>query len=299
MLSSGKNDIMYKEGEGMNSSNKNFSSSDNCFSISDSKVTGYFSMPLKHFHDKFEIYYLISGKRYYFIKDRTFLIKKGHLVFIGAGEPHKTSDADIPDHERILVYFAREFVKMQNPSMDAVLELLEQKKYYVLSLTIKEQQYVETIFNEMNMEAEKQLLGYEICLQGLLMKLLAFIARCTGDNDESSLVSHKPKHDKVSEIVQYINANYMEALSVPVISERFFTSQYYLSRIFKETTGFTLVEYINNVRVNEAKKLLSQTGLKAIQVAEETGFGSLAHFNRVFKAAAGCSPLNYRKLYQR
>jgi AraC-like DNA-binding protein len=282
----------------MNSTSRNFSSSDNRFSISDSKVTGYFSMPVKHFHDKFEIYYLISGKRYYFIKDKTFLINKGHLVFIGEGEPHKTSDTGMPDHERILVYFTRDFLKMQNPSMDAILELLKGKRYYVLSLTMKEQQFVETIFNDMYVEAEKQLLGYEICLQGLLMRLLAFIARYTGNNEESSFVSHKPRHDKVSEIVQYINENYMESLSVPLISERFFTSQYYLSRIFKETTGFTLVEYINNVRVNEAKKLLSQSGLKAINIAEETGFGSLAHFNRVFKAVAGCSPLNYRKLCQ-
>ena len=272
-----------------------YTSSDGCFSMSGSRVSGFYSMPSKHFHDKFEIYYLVSGERYYFIKDKTFRIKKGHLVFINVGELHKTTDTEVPDHERILVYFRKEFVTTSNHSIDSILNVLKQKKYCVLGLSLKEQQYVEKLVNEMNDEAVKAALGFEVCLQGLLMKLLVFIGRCIGSIDEHAYVSRSPKHEKVSEIIGYIDANFKEALTIPMISGRFFISPYYLSRIFKETTGFTLIEYINIARVKEAQKLLAGSDMKVIQVSERSGFGSVAQFNRIFKAVTGCSPLNYRK----
>ncbi|MCX7708448.1 MAG: AraC family transcriptional regulator [Clostridia bacterium] len=279
----------------MNTNIETYTANNDGFSISSSKVTGFFSMPEKHVHEKYEIYYLVSGERYYFIKDRFFKIKKGHLVFVNQGELHKTTDADLPDHERILVYFKRDFVATSNGSMDRLLDLLHRKNHCVLGLSLKEQQVVEKIIQDMNEEILKQSLGFETCLQGLLMKLLVFIARTMEHYDEHAYVSIRPKHEKVSEVVQYINAHYSELLAIPRISELFYISPYYLSRIFKETTGFTLVEYVNNVRVREAQKLLSDKSLKVIQVAELSGFGSVANFNRIFKDLAGCSPLNYRK----
>lgn len=252
-------------------------------------------MPEKHIHEKYEIYYLVSGERYYFVKDRFFKIKKGHLVFVNQGEMHKTTDTEKPGHERILVYFRRSFVETLNGSIKALLDRLQHKSSCVLGLSLKEQQIVEKIISDMRKEAEKQSLGYEVCLQGLLMKLLVFIARWMEDHEEHAYVSNRPKHEKVSEIVRYINTHYTEPLTIPQISELFYISPYYLSRIFKETTGFTLVEYINNVRVKEAQRLLREKKLKVIQIVELAGFGSVAHFNRIFRDLAGCSPLNYRK----
>ena len=237
----------------------------------------------------------VSGERYYFLKDKTFRIKKGHLVFINEGEVHKTTDAEKPDHERILVYFSKDFIHTPNHLVDDIIDMLAGKEYCVIGLSLKEQQAVETIFHDMGEEIAHKSLGFEICLQALLMKLLVFIGRHTADNDITGYISDSPKHEKVSEIVRHIDANFTEELSVHVISRLFFISPFYLCRIFKETTGFTLVEYINNARVNEARRLLGDHKLKVIQVAEKAGFGSIAQFNRTFRKLAGCSPLNYRK----
>ncbi|MFZ5988747.1 MAG: AraC family transcriptional regulator [Bacillota bacterium] len=273
-----------------------FSTGDDRFSISANKITGYFSMPEKHFHDKYEIYYLVSGERHYFIKDRVFLIKKGHLVFVNEGEMHKTTDAGAPDHQRILLYFTKDFLRMPESPLNGIMDLLVKRQYCVLGLSLKEQQYTEKLINDMYEEIKKQSLGFEICLLGTLMRLLVFMARCLRHHDENAYVSTSPKHEKISEIVRYINTHYMEPLSIPKLSDLFYISPYYLSRVFKETTGFTLVEYINNVRIKEAQKLIVHPGLKVIEAAEKTGFGSLAHFNRVFRNIAGCSPLKYRKI---
>jgi len=65
----------------------------------------------KHYHVEHEIYYLTKGERYYFIKDKTYLVKEGDLVFIPSNEIHKTSDASKPSHSRAAVFFTHSFIK--------------------------------------------------------------------------------------------------------------------------------------------------------------------------------------------
>ena len=274
---------------------RDFTSEDGNFSISSSRVKGYFSMPSRHFHDKYEIYYLRAGERYYFVKDMVFHIKKGHLVLIKEGELHKTTDAEKPDHERLLIYFREPFIETANKSTDRVLNLLNSKSYCVMELSLKERQEIEGIFSDMFQEADAREECYEICLQGLLMKLLVYIGRYIRQTDTNAFLSNSPKHEKVSEIVKYINEHYSEELSIPGIARLFFISPYYLSRIFKETTGFTLLEYINTVRIRAAQELLINKKFKVIEIAEKSGFGSVSQFNRVFRQIAGYSPLSYRK----
>jgi AraC-like DNA-binding protein len=258
-------------------------------------VTGFFSMNQKHVHEKYEIYYLASGERYYFIKDSVFRIKKGHLVFINQGVMHKTTDADLPDHRRMLVYFEKRFLETLNGSVGLLLDFLAQKNYCVMELSIKEQNYVENVYQEMNEEILKKEVGFEVSLQGLLMKFLVFIARHLEEHNERKYFSNCPKHEKIADVVKFIDSHYSEQLSIGEIAEHFYISQYYLCRTFKEITGYTLVQYINSVRVKEAQRLLVNDELKMIQVAEKAGFGSVAQFNRVFRELIGSSPLSYRK----
>ena len=65
---------------------------DSSFSIEKLKVKGAYNMSYRHYHDAYEIYYLLHGERDYFIKDRTYTITKGDLVFININDLHKTVD---------------------------------------------------------------------------------------------------------------------------------------------------------------------------------------------------------------
>ena len=62
-----------------------------------------FSMPRKHLHNEYEIYYLLEGERYYFIDRRTCHVTGGSLVFIDRNQIHQTSQAGPCSHERILI----------------------------------------------------------------------------------------------------------------------------------------------------------------------------------------------------
>ncbi len=95
-------------------------------------------------------------------------------------------------------------------------------------------------------------------------------------------------------IQAYVRENPEKDLSLGALSERFRLNPSYLSRIFSQETGQPLSEYILQIRIALAKKLLEETGLKVYEIAEKTGFGTPGYFTRVFRGAEGRSPKAYR-----
>ncbi|GAA3333600.1 hypothetical protein GCM10020331_098270 [Ectobacillus funiculus] len=144
----------------------------------------------------------------------------------------------------------------------------------MLRLNIKEQGAVESILRKkMIEEYEDKTEGYQTYLRLLLVELLLYIYRHIKKNKIEPIEYPNSLHEKkVSEIVRYINSHYMDVLTLQSLSKQFHISPYYLSRVYKEVTGFFLfVEYLNQVRINEAqKKLLKKTtNLNVTSIAEK------------------------------
>ncbi len=274
--------------------NCEFRNSLNTFAVSSKKVAGHYNMSSNHFHSYYEIYYLLTGERNYFIKDRAFSVLKGDLIFIEPYELHKTTDTGVPDHERILIYFTESFVAGQEGLAQVVAQLFKSGNP-LIRLSLTGQNMVEDIFRRMLQEIQQKGTGYEIAFQALFLQFLVYMARYLEQNQANVFDHPSLVHQKISEVVQYINQHYQETLTLTLLSERFFISPYYLSRIFKEVTGFSFVEYLNSIRIKEAQKALRETRLKVINVAERVGFGNVAHFGRVFKSITGQTPLQYRR----
>ncbi len=268
-----------------------FDNERDAFYISRRRMTNFHG---QHVHDCFEILYLFSGERCFFINDRTFKMKEGDLILINPNVLHKATSDQSPDCEGILLYFQEEFLAPNRPIHGTLTPLFANETISV-NLPINERSLIEDLFLKMLQEDRNKNYGYQLALQGFLLQLLVLLGRHV-KNSKATLFEHpSPMHEKVSEIAQFINQNYPEPLSLTSLAGRFFISPSYLSKVFKETTNFTFVEYLNNVRVKEAKRLLLETRKKVVEIAAEVGFGSVTHFGRVFKEITGNPPLFYRK----
>lgn len=272
-------------------------SSNFLINVTHSKRQGYFSMSSHHYHEHYEIYYLLNGERNYFIKDKIYSIKKGDLVLIYKNEIHKTIDGAVPHHERLLVYFREELLDTCPEEEKQYLLSCFQRGRPIIRLSESDQVFAENLINQMLKEQSLKESGYTISLKAYLMQLLIFINRLTEQKNKPAvdIDPNNTIHKRISEIVQYINTHYSNSLSLAKIADIFYISPYYLSRVFKEVTGFNLVEYLNLVRVREAQKLLQNSNAKIIDIAQMVGFGSVAHFGRVFKQITSLSPSSYRK----
>ena len=267
------------------------------FEISKVRLIGNTSMKINHFHDAYEIYYLLEGERHYFIKDKVYDIKKGDLVFIPINELHKTIDAGVPIHERILITFKKSY--LNNILVEAgTYDLLKcfQRSTCVVRLSSDDQSSVEVLLLRMIKEDQGQTNSSSIYIKVMLTELLILSGRLLENSPHHNFQNLNPMHNKMSEIIMYINKNYKDELTLDFISKLFFISTWYLCRTFKKITGLNLNQYINSIRVKEAEKLLLNTKLSITQISEEVGYDSITHFGRVFKTLTGVSPLKYRKM---
>ena len=106
--------------------------------------------------------------------------------------------------------------------------------------------------------------------------------------------NHKNIGLMVQAIINYINLNYKEPITLKDIGEHIYVSTYYVSRIFKQRTGKTLIDYLNEVRLEKAKKLLMDVQYKVYEVADLVGITNPHYFSKIFKKHAGMTPKEFR-----
>ena len=254
-------------------------------------------MPSNHYHDAYEILYLVSGELYYFIEDRTFQIVSGVLLFINANDLHRLINVNGTMYERVTLLFKREFLRDFFADIPLPCDLFScfHSKSNAIKLSGYDQIFVENLFSKLIHEDTKRPPNFDYYRKILLMELLIFIQRKKLPDQNEHFVETNRTHKKISQIIHFINGNFAEPLSLEYISDRFSISTSHLSRTFKDTTGFTFSEYVNNTRLKEARSLLQDSKLTVSEIAERAGFGNLTHFGRVFKTMTGTSPLKYRK----
>ena len=102
----------------------------------------------------------------------------------------------------------------------------------------------------------------------------------------------------VEQVTQYLKQHYSEDININNVAEAVHYSPYYLSRLFKEEIGLTIIEYLTEIRLAAAKDLLENTELNLNQVALQSGYQDPSYFSRLFKKNAGISPNEYRRWWK-
>mgnify|MGYP000032396320 CR=1 FL=1 len=95
--------------------------------------------------------------------------------------------------------------------------------------------------------------------------------------------------------ISYINARYMERITLKEVADHVFLSPAYFSRIFKQKTGMNFCDYLNYVRVEESKKYLLDLEIPLSGIGPMVGFSDQSYFTKVFKKVARISPGQYRR----
>ena len=98
--------------------------------------------------------------------------------------------------------------------------------------------------------------------------------------------------------IQHIGAGYQERLTLEDTARMVCLSPDYLSRIFRQETGISFHQYLNNVRITKAKELIRTTALRLTDISQMVGYDDQSYFTKVFKRTAGIAPGEYVKKYR-
>ena len=113
---------------------------------------------------------------------------------------------------------------------------------------------------------------------------------------ESVTVSRKRM--ELAAVKEYLDEHYTEKLTLDDLAEKFFINKFYLSKIFKETYGTTVNNYLISKRITRSKQLLRFTDMTVDEVGVAVGMGDANYFSRMFRKVEGISPREYRKQWR-
>lgn len=245
-----------------------------------------------HLHDKFEIYYFISGNVNYFIEKKMYHLNNGDLLIMNNHEIHKPSFQSSCTYERIVIHFYPAVASVFSNSSYDVLHCFTSRPPGQRNLIrLNEVQKSEIL--EMFMKIEK--LNKNLNNSSIL-KLTYFTELLVYINEVFKNSSYTEEHTKVPEkllpVLDYIDANLEGDLSLTALEKNFFINRYYLSKIFKKCIGNNIHEYIIYKRISRAKKLLHE-GKNVTEACTGSGFKDYSNFLRIFKRTVGTTPGKY------
>jgi two-component system, response regulator YesN len=115
---------------------------------------------------------------------------------------------------------------------------------------------------------------------------------------EDNSLNSKEKNSKylVVQALSFMRANLMKDLSLKNVSDYLYISTWYLSKLVKKETGSTFTDILNEIRIDEAKKLLLQPQYKIYEISSMIGFTDVTYFNKLFKGITGLKPMEYRNM---
>lgn len=210
-----------------------------------------FDMRYNHFHQEYEIYLLLRGRRQMFFENRAYEAQAGNLILVDSGQIHMShSIVGDPEteYERVILYVDRDIVeKVDKMFPELKIGAFFHKHYGIYELTPKQTANTRRLFLQIMEELDKaEPMSQTAILSELILGFIYFRrsnqqVACLNDVQEGK--ASGGKFDAVYQISDYISDHFQERLSLDSLAEQFYISKYYLSRSFHEVTGFGIKEW--------------------------------------------------------
>lgn len=248
-----------------------------------------------HAHRTCELYYFISGDGYYTVEGNDYELVPGCLLVMRGGETHTPHIRPDSPYERISVNFAPDVFPLLQNEIENVFEARPLGKNNMYVPPRESAKFVADCMARICRDA----LDKNARAQALtnLMPVLLELYHLKNDApvaEENLRLETQGSSDLVAQIIGYINDHLTTITGLDVLEQEFFFSRSYINRIFKESTGSSVWDYIVLKRLLLSRTLL-QEGKQATIVASQCGFCDYSSFYRQFKQRFGVSPIEAKK----
>jgi AraC-like DNA-binding protein len=247
-----------------------------------------------HFHPEFELTFIVAPNGTRRVGDHIGNFEGSDLVFIGSNIPHLNFDYGIKtEYEKVVLQIKEDFFKndfITTPELGSIYQLFDNSKKVIC--------FHGTVKDKIGIRLQKiHLLSYfEQFIEVLsLFQILATSNEMTFLHDKpfENLYNNKEQL-RLKVVYKFIEENYQRAVSIEEISHLTHLSKAAFCRYFKKMTRLTFTEFLNQYRIEQAKRLL-KSDKNVTETCYECGFESLSYFNRIFKKVVGENPIQFKK----
>jgi YesN/AraC family two-component response regulator len=267
----------------------------------------YFDKPW-HFHEEYELVMIDKSKGTKFIGDKVSDFEEGDLMLIGARIPHFFRN-NINYYKKngkleassIFIHFTEDFLGknfFNLPEMKLVQKLLENARF-ALEIQGEVKPYIIDRLHHMQAESAPQ----------RLVSLLDILVKISESNEVKPVLSSKFEETRyhqdgkskdttrINSIFEYIMNNFHREIYVHEIAEKLHMSNASFSRFFKHHTRKTFSDYVTEIRISHACKLLMLGDQNISQICFDSGFENISNFYKHFRKITGVIPKEYRKRF--
>lgn len=280
---------------------KEFMGEDDEITILKIVTTGHCGL---HDHDFIEFGYVESGNGFHIVGDERYNIKSGDFFIINARIPHEYG-AD--EGNPITIYNCIFHPGSIDSSFRQCKDFVDVAYHYLFHSFYSEHdpknyikfsgtsyREIRRLFKNMYYEYRTKENGYKQILKSDLIKLLILSFRIY--KNDATQVQNAPVLKKLvaESAVQYIKQEYSSAITAEKLAQRAYLSPSYFNRLFKQQTGMTALQMVQNLRIDKACKLLQDTNLPISQIAMQVGYSDTKFFYKLFQKLKGMTPGEYR-----
>ncbi len=252
-----------------------------------------------HFHSEFEIVLVLKSFGVRFVADTLEKFTEGDLVLVGSQVPHYWKNDDVfhqgnPDLKvnAVVIQFSSDFMDrsiLNYPELSHIRDLLNRAGQGIYFLPAFSEAVREPIKNLIQKESFERFMGLLRILDAMARTKQYRLLASPGFKQNPPNVNDQ----RLNKILNYLNLNYTQKISLPELSRIFGMNASSFSRYFKEKTGKTLVQYINELRIKYACRLLQNNQGTISSICFECGFNNISNFNRFFREIMKLSPKEY------
>ena len=256
-----------------------------------------------HYHNNFEISFIIEGSGKRIVADSIEEFQPGDLVFIGRDLPHvwivdkETQTPNSRTLEMVYLQFTSDVLTPQ-------LLMLPEFKYISKAMALSERG-IQIVGQTLNEVSELMLqLPYLRNFDRMLyfFKLMDIIGRSETNIQLASKEYLKMRfttgNKRIAIIHEYLMNNYREQIDLKRLAGLISMAEGSLCRFFRMNMGMTVFEYLNQLKIELACKLLMDNDLSIFEICLDSGFNNLSHFNKQFKKINGVPPSEYRNRFK-
>ena len=244
----------------------------------------------------FELIQPWSNDGYFVLTDKIYSIEPGCIFLLNAFETHCVNTPDINKFCRnkiiIDLDFLIELLDKINIKENAI-SILQNNPVFYFNSQDKAPYELDNFFKRASKAYESTSnLAFADFISAAL-DIILFLLHKSKRNTPVYIDSNKP----LNNAMEYINNNLNnENINLDDICKNCHTNKYYLCHTFKETTRMSIMKYIKDRRINQAKQLLVETDIKINIIAKMVGYPNSSMFCKIFKQEVSCSPLKYRNM---
>lgn len=262
-------------------------------------IPDYFPCVPLHWHSEFEMNYVLEGCAEFICGKERFISCAGDIVIIPPNMLHAIYTYENYEQRYDTIVFSAELIgasENDRCAAECVRPLINGTSGINVHISKKHPYYDEIKITAENIFscAKGNTPQLDMLLKSEMLRFF-WLLENSGDIFHDSEIRIDTA-ELIRPAVEYINENYCENIAVQQLADIVHLSKSYFMARFKQAAGVGAVEYITQLRIKKACRLLAESRMTAAEIAFECGFRNLSNFNRQFRKTAGCTPVEYRKI---